>query len=156
MADWLNAIADLFALSDGRGGSVRSYSADRDDFPETLPVAESACALTYITGCEPTYSIGGPRPTIYTGRTEFHLAPNTSKMHLPRINAYYARIRNAMAGSMTLSGKVADFRKREGTAQLIRGPVELKYGDETGHLGLVVDWEVKVSEIDEPGYTPAA
>lgn len=153
--DWLDDIADLFAVSDGQGGQVRSFSAGRDDFPEALPLAEAACAITYLLDCDPMYSQGGPLKTIYTGRTEFHLAPNTSKAHLPKIHRYYARIRNAMAASMRLGGKVDDFRKRAGVA-LIRGPVKLTYGDEAPHLGLVVEWEVKADEAGESGYTPGA
>jgi hypothetical protein len=153
---WIDAIAKLWdAVSDGRGGNVTSYRAyERDNFPEAL--ADFPCAITYVTEVENIYSTGGPLIDLWRGVTEFHLFPGVDKRDLPQLMRYFARIRNAASGSITLGGLVSHFLLRVSNSggPSIVGPVVLQYGSEQPHHGLLVYWEVK--ETVSGDYTPAA
>jgi len=153
---WIDDITRLWdQVSDGRGGSVRSYRVyEKDDFPEAL--SDFPCALTYSTEVENVYSLGGPLVDLWQGVTEFHLFPNVDKRNFPAIMKFFARIRNAASGSMTLGGKVAHFLLRNANSggASIQGPVVLQYGGEEPHHGLLVFWEV--NENCSGDYTPAA
>jgi len=47
--NWIDEIAKLFEISDGRKGTVKSYRAyEKADFPEAITVYP--CAITYTTG----------------------------------------------------------------------------------------------------------
>lgn len=144
VTDWIDEITRLFEISDGAGGTVRSYAVfEKAEWPEALSVYP--CALSYIVDAEMMYSLGGPCIDRYNGVTEFHLTPNTAKSAYPAIMQYFARIRNAAASSITLGGRVAHFLLRTGTGPSITGPVHLQYGGEEPHLGLLVYWQVKES-----------
>lgn len=148
--EWIDAVADVFAVSDGAGGFVKSYHVyDKAEFPEAMTRFPSA--LTFSTALQPMYSAGGPLVDLWLGTTELHLFEDISRKHYPEIMLYFARIRNAMAASMSLGGRVAHFLPRGGVIDPIRGPVVLQYGSEAPHLGIVVQWEVKDNESG--GYT---
>ncbi len=153
LEDWIDDVAALWDIGDGEGGLVRSYRAyaDEADWPESLQ--DLPCAISYTTDCDPTYSTGGPLIDLYRGVTEFHLFPNVYKRNLPVLMRYFARIRNAAAGAITLSGKVAHFLLRRDVPG-IQGPVTLTYGQDAPHMGIIVNWEVKESVTGD--YTPAA
>ncbi len=140
--DWIDRIAKRFEISDGRGGTVRSFRAyEKAEFPESIPAVP--CALTYTTEVRPHYSLGASYD-LWKGTTEFHLTGDVSKKHFPYIMLFFARIIAAAAGDITLDGHVAYFLiDTDGPG--VQGPVVLQYGTEAPHLGLVVRWAVKES-----------
>ena len=139
---WIDEIAKLAGtVSNGRGGKVRSYQVfNKAEFPEALTVFP--CAITYTSEVRMEYSLGGPCVDLWYGMTEFHLTPGTAKSDYPYIMRFFARIKAAFAGKMTLGGKVAYFQLRTDEAGL-QGPVVLQYGGEEPHLGIVARWLVK-------------
>ncbi len=148
---WIDSIAALMAVSDGRGSQVRSYHAyDRAEFPEAITAYP--CAITYVVGYRPEYASGGVVKGHYRGRTEFHLYPNVAKSNIPGLMLYFRRIRNAMSGAYQLAGLVDDFRLADGEPWPIRGPVTLQYGSEVEHHCIIVEWEVKAEESTDEGY----
>lgn len=150
---WIDALAKRWEISDGKGGTVRSYRVyEKDEFPESISL-EKPCVITYITGYDPQYSAGGPLKGLYRGTSEFHLVSNVNKANLPKLMLYLARIRNAAAGSIQLGGLVDHFLLVGDPP--IRGPVSLQYGSEEPHHGIVVTWEVKADEASDTGYTVA-
>ena len=75
--DWLDAVAKVFEMDDGRGGTVRSFRVyERADIPEALRGDLFPCAISYIADCEPEYSDGGVDTIIWHGVTELHVVPN--------------------------------------------------------------------------------
>lgn len=148
---WIDAIAKLWQVSDGKGSTLRSYRVyERAEFPEAL---QPPCVLTYVSEVRMSYSLGGPCIELWNGVSEFHLTPDIGKHHYPAIMLFYARIRNAAAGSMKLGGLVDVFLLRDDEPS-IRGPVVMQYGEEAPHLGLVVNWMVKSNVTG--AFTPAA
>jgi hypothetical protein len=124
-----------------RGALLHAYRVfEVAEFPEALGVFP--CAITYPVHLRPVYSAGGPCIDLWRGVTEFHLFPSASKSNLPALTLYFARIRAAAAGSITLGGRVAHFLIRTDVDGLL-GPVELKYGTEEPHWGILCNWEVK-------------
>lgn len=140
--DWIDALAKVWEISDGAGGLVRSFRLfERAEFPEAL--SEFPCALSYPTEVE--IGIASPQMDIWTGITEFHLYPNTAKSNLPGLMRYYHRIKEAVAANLSLGGRVAEFwLSTEGPS--IQGPMDLQYGDEAPHHGLLVYWKVKAPD----------
>jgi len=138
---WIDQIAKAFEIDDGRGGTVLSYRVfERAEFPESL--SDFPCALTYPTGVTSQYSVSGPAIDLWTGQTEFHITPNVDKSSFPQVIKYIARIRNAAAQNIRLNSTVEHFLLRV-TDVSIQGPVELRYGSDEPHLGLMVYWIVK-------------
>jgi hypothetical protein len=150
--NWIDEIAKRWEMDDGAGGTVKSYRSH--EFPESL--AQFPCAITYVRSWQPVAGLGvaSPMKALYRGVTELHVVPNTAKQNLPKCNRYFGLIRNAVVAHLQLGGLVDDFRFAS-DREAILGPVELKYGNEDGHLGLVINWEVKVDESAEAGYSPA-
>lgn len=141
---WIDTLARVWEIDNGKKGTVRSYPLyEKDSFPETIQ--ETPCALTFIEGSRSVYSAGGPIYQIWKGRTEFHLTTSTNKNNLPKIILFHQRILAAAAANMQLGGLVSYFlldQDAEG-GNNIQGPVELAYGSEDPHLGLVAYWKVK-------------
>ena len=150
--DWIDAVADVFAIAGHNGQRVKSYHVyDKAEFPEAITVWP--CALTFTVSCLPEYSLGGPLIDHWWGVTELHLFDDISRGRYPELMLYFARIRNAMASSMTLGGRVKHFSPRSDLRDPLRGPVVLQYGSDNPHLGIIAQWEVK---DDEGGkFTPA-
>lgn len=143
VTDWIDKIAKDFEISDGKGGTVVSYRAyDKNNFPESLTVFP--CAISYVTGSRNQYSLGGPCIDFYNGVTELHLTSTTSKALIPYVMGFFARIRNAVAGDITLDSTVDHWLLRL-DMDSIQGPAVLQYGQEEPHYGLIVNWEVKES-----------
>lgn len=138
---WIDEITALAGtISDGNK-KVLSYSVfRRANFPESLSVFP--CALTYTSEVRSEYSLGGPCIDLWHGTTEFHLVDNIAKSNYPYIMRFFARIKAAFASKMTLNGTVAYFQLRIDEAGL-QGPVQLQYGSEAPHLGIVARWVVK-------------
>jgi hypothetical protein len=140
--EWADEIAALAGtVGDGRGGKVRSYAVfKKAEFPEAITVYP--CAITYTAEMTPSYSLGGPCIDLWHGVTEFHLFAGVAKSNYPALMRYFARIKAAFAGAMTLGGKVAYCQLRIDEPGL-QGPVVLQYGGEDPHLGIVARWVVK-------------
>jgi len=149
--NWIDEIAKQFDLSDGAGGTVKSYRMH--EWPESL--TQFPCALTYVISWQPVsgISVGGPMKALYRGVTEIHVG-NVAKQNLPKCHGYFGRIRNVMAAHLQLGGLVDDFRFA-GDRTAVQGPARLEYGNDDPHLGFVINWEVKVDESHEAGYSPA-
>jgi hypothetical protein len=137
---WIDKVCKVWEISDGAGGTVRSYRLfERDEFPEAL--SEFPCCITYPLGVNMTYSMGGPCIDLWEGVTEFHILPSVDKANLATVLRYVNRIRAAAAANATLGGTVAHFVLAPENS--IQGPVRLQYGDESEHHGLIVRWQVK-------------
>jgi len=145
--NWIDKIAALWAdMDDGKGGKVRSYRMyEVSEFPSTL--IEYPCAISYPQQVICDYSAGNSID-IWEGRTEFHLTPNVDRSQLPYVIRFFAKIRNAVAAEMTLGGSVDYFQLRMDRAS-IEGPVQLTYGGEEPHWGLIVYWRVKENVTQE-------
>lgn len=148
---WIDTIAKLWEVSDGKAGSLRSYKVyERAEWPEAIA---APCVLTYTTEVVMRYSLGGPCVELWNGVSEFHLTQDIGKHNYPAIMLFFARIRDAAASSMQLGGAVSHFALRTDTPS-IQGPVRLQYGAEPEHLGLIVNWEVKENTTGD--FSPAA
>jgi hypothetical protein len=139
---WIDEIAKLWEISDGKGGTVKSFRVyDKNEFPSKIATFPSA--ITYTLDVENSCSQGGPCIDYWTGVTEFHLFPNTDPGNIPAIMLFFARIRNAAAANITLSSKVAWFLLAANPGPSIKGPLGLAFGGEESHYGLLVYWRVK-------------
>lgn len=135
---WIDVLAKVWEISDFRGGTVRSFRIfERNEFPEALTL-DFPCALSYPTELRPEYSTGGPCLDFWDGTTEFHLSASVSKDQFPYLIRFFAAIRAAAAANLTLGNRVDDFLIKN-----IRGPLGLRYGEESEHFGLLVYWQVK-------------
>jgi len=142
--DWIDNLAKRWEISDGKGGTVRSYQVfERNEFPETI--TDPPCVLTIPKRVVYKYS-SGSQYALHYGISEFHLTLDAKKERLPEMIRYYHRILVAAAGDVTLGGLVEYFMlsQEEGEGSLI-GPAELKYGGEEPHWGIVANWIVKES-----------
>lgn len=145
--DWIDTLCALWEISDGRGGTVRSYRLfERNEFPEAI--TDVPCAITYTRGVDMEINASNPLG-FWHGVTEFHLTQGLDKSKFPEAIRYFARIRAAMAANVKLGGLVAHFRPDPNVTPSVQGPVVLTYGSEDPHHGIVVYWEVKVNETDE-------
>lgn len=144
--DWIDELTKTAGLVAGASGkNVLSYRLfSNSEYPESLTVFP--CALTYVENVSLDYGIDGTCRNIWEGFTEFHLTSDLNRKKLPEVMLYYRKIRNAFASNMTLGGKVSYFTLRGSGESSIAGPVELRYGNEKFHLGLVAYWRVKEIE----------
>jgi len=152
--NWIDKVAQVMAVSDGAGGTVRSYHVyDRAEFPGSLN--QFPCAVSLIQGVDFLYSLGGPLKGIYRGRTEFYLTAGMDMSDLPKVMLYLARIRNACAGSMQLGGTVDHFLLVSDPRQIV-GPIGLRFNpDDQPRWGFTVNWEIKADEAADTDYSPA-
>jgi len=138
--NWIDAIAKLWEFDNGRGGTLKSYRVfERAEFPEAL--TEFPCAITYPSGLQPEYTVGGPTILLWDGVSEFHITPDVQMVNIPLAFPFYKRILTAAAGSMTLGGKVAYFiiPNEPGAVQF----VTFEYDNGPKHRGLLLRWKVK-------------
>ena len=127
VTDWIDKIAALWSSIDDGQRSLRSYRVfERAEWPESI--TNYPCALTYTVDVSSEYSAGGMCEDHWRGVTEFHLVPSIARHHYPYIMAYFARIRDAAASSITLSGSVASFalRTKATGGPSISGPIKLR------------------------------
>lgn len=135
---WIDKVCKLWEIDDGSGGKLRSYRVyERAEFPQSIT---PPCVLTYALGVQCEYSLEGIDYNHWHGISEFHLTPDLDKSKLPNLLLFFARIRAAAAGNMTLDHRVEYFRLKTDGAS-IEGPLELLYGNEAPHWGLRVHWE---------------
>jgi hypothetical protein len=145
---WIDTMCGIWEIDDGKGGTVKSYRVyDKNEFPETIKHFPSA--ITYTTGANMEINSAGGI-SLWTGVTEFHLVENVDKSNIPYCMLFFARIRTAMASNFALGGLVSHLMFSESQIPNIQGPVELTYGAESPHLGIIVHWEVKERETDTP------
>ncbi len=137
---WIDTLTRVWEIDDGKGGLVKSYRIfERDEFPEDVPL-DVATALTFVDDADIQYSQGGPCTVFWHGTTEFNLAPDLSRKHVPRILRYFKRITVAAAANMKLGGCVSYF-VLDNTKSIRMAT--LRYGNAAPHLGLEVTWTVK-------------
>lgn len=142
---WIDKLADVWETVDAPGfGKVRSFRIiSRSEFPESInPSSDFPLALSIPSSVELEYSVGGPKIARWAGVTEFHLTPDLSKAKLPMILPMFGKIWAAAAANMKLSGSVNLFIIPQ-RADSILGPVEIQYGNESPHWGLLVNWQVE-------------
>jgi hypothetical protein len=141
--NWLDAVAKVFEMDNGKGGTVRSFRLyERADIPGALSSDLYPCAISYFTDCKPEYAAGGVDTLIWQGLTELHILPNLQMDGLPYLLLFVGRVIKAAAANYQLGGLVEHFLipKESGAIQL----VELGWGeDRNAHRGLLVHWEVK-------------
>jgi hypothetical protein len=140
LEDWIDEVAKLAGnVASHKGGFVRSYKVfSKSDIPEAIN--EYPCAVTYIMDVRAQYSLGGPCIDIWNGQTEFHLFPDIKKSNLPEMVRYFGKIRAAWAANMSLGGLVSHSKlKPDKSIEM----VQLVYGVEAEHHGIMVYWEVK-------------
>jgi hypothetical protein len=138
---WLPAVASLFALEDGRGGTIRSVHMFDQAFPEAVGEADVPLALTFADGFRPQFSLSGPQRDHWTGWTEFYLTKNLDKTGLLYVAKFASRIRNAVAAHQKLSSAV-DLFSLQDIEKPIELPVVLAYGSQQLHYGAIVRWKV--------------
>ena len=139
---WIDEITRMWGTLVWDGKQVRSYAVvEKNEFPETL--SEFPSVITYPQELRPEYSEGGPCADFWTGVSEFHMVSSVQKVHIPKIVTFIPKIRTLAAAHMKLSGKVNIFQLDKDERPGIQGPVNLKYGEEAEHLGLLVNWRVK-------------
>lgn len=137
---WIDKLTRVWEISDGKGGTVKSYRVyERNEFPEAVPL-DQPVALTFVDDADIEYSQGGVCTVFWHGETEFNLAPDLSRKHIPDILLYFQRITVAAAANMKLSGSVDYFVLAPQDSISLQ---PLQYGNQVRHLGLVVSWTVK-------------
>ncbi len=140
---WIDSVAAVFGeIITGQGGKLTSYKVfGKTEFPNSLK--HFPCAITYLDGVScSSPSDSGPWINLWAGTTEIHLCADTSKSHFPEAIAYYTKIQKVVAAHRQLGGKVAYFELVDQSTS-IEGPLELTYGTDAPHLGLLVHWLVK-------------
>lgn len=156
VSDWIDTLAAVWEVPDPEGREIHSYrmysSLERAyAFPEII--TEFPSVLNYTVSMDPEYSHAGPQMAYWLGVSEFHCTPSVDKEHYPYVMDFFEIIYRQAAANFTLGGIVKEFHILRGhpNGPSIRGPVQLTYGDEAPHLGLIVNWFVKeqiVSEIN--------
>lgn len=154
VSDWIDTLAKKWETLRYEGKNIRSFKLyERGEIPESLSPENMPCAINIMEGSLGDYSAGGSWEYVF-GRTEFHLVPTAAKEHYPRLLDFYKLIRNEAVTGISLSSKVSDFELVPGEGgHMIRGPVELQYGDEPWHWGFVVTWRVKEDVSTEVSVT---
>lgn len=143
---WIDNLAKVCGtIEAGKHKLLRAYRMYQvAEMPESL--TEFPCALQFIESVQTTYSATGVCTNIWRGLTEFHLSSDLSRRKLPEILLFYGRIRNAFAANITLYGSVAYCLLDPERTDNIEGPLDMKYGNEASHFGLVAHWIVKEVE----------
>jgi len=145
--NWIDALAEnMSRMYAGQGKSMLAYKMfGKTDMPESLTVFPSCINLPENVSTH--YSAGGPVYNVWRGSTEFHLTSDMNRKKIPEVLAFFKRIRDQFAGNMKLDGKVA-FCILDPEGVSIEGPVEIRWGQENPHFGLIAHWIVKEVETD--------
>ena len=147
--DWIDAVCDVWKFDVPGFRTVKSpYLVKEKKFPAAINAGQDfPIALTYLDSIQPKISKGSKHITWY-GKTEFHVAPDLGKAHLPALLLFPGRIMRAAALHTVLSGvTTADvggfviMDRQDG----LKGPVSLQWGEEPEHWGFVVSWMVEES-----------
>jgi hypothetical protein len=151
ITEWIDKLAAIWEISDGRGGTVRSYRVfERAEFPEGA--IQIPGALTYPNGLQPKYGQGTPTILLWEGITEFHLVPNMQTEHIPYMVSFYQRILAAALANMKLSNTVEYFILPDQPRAIEMA--EFLVGEGPAHRGLLVHWSVKENVSGDFTITP--
>lgn len=137
----LGSVAAIFALDDGRGGTLRSVHMFSQNLPEAVSEEDVPIAMSFVEGFTPQISRGGPQRDHWIGWTEFYLTKNLDKTGLLYVAGFAARIRNAVAANQKL-GSTVDLFSLMDMDKAIEIPAVLAYGSQALHYGVVVHWRV--------------
>lgn len=144
--NWIDEfIKQIEEIGDGGRRTVKAYRVyEENELPEKLEPKHFPCAITSIELTVGDYSAGGSWELTY-GTTEFHLFGDAARQHYGECLEWIPRIRNKFHEKIMLGGLVDSIAllKGAGEGAGIRGPVELQYGDEVPHWGLVATWVAK-------------
>lgn len=147
ITEWIDAVQNVWAGIQGDGFDyVRApLLIKRAEMPSAIVAKDlglNPIALSMVGETQYKYSLGGPIEGFYQGVTEFHVAPNLDRTHLPALLYWPRLIVRAAAANMKLGGLVHNFILQD-RADQVSGPLGLQYGDESEHWGFIVYWEVK-------------
>lgn len=145
--NWIDQLAEnMSRMYAGQGKNMLAYKMfSKTDMPESLKSFPSCINLPENVVTK--YSSGGPCTNIWRGTTEFHITSDMNRKKLPEVILFFKRIRDQFAGNVTLDGSVAYcLLDPEGVS--IEGPVEIRWGTENPHFGLIAHWIVKEVETD--------
>jgi len=140
---FIDKIADLFKISDGETGTIRSFHVfDRNEMPAAMAADMAPCVIHYITNCQPEYSEGGPTIFFWDGQSEWHLTKDVKPSNVRIILPFYGRILAKAMSDMQLSGTVNSFviPPEEGAMSFV---TFRNVEGRDDHQGIVVKWKVK-------------
>lgn len=143
--NWIDEIPKLCEGVIFNGKAVRGFRLfERAEFPGSIDLSNVPCALVFVDpGVHSEASAGGPCIEIWHGTVQFHLTTNANLDQIPKILRAFALIRNAFVAKPDLNKKVSYFHLDEEADPNIQGPVQLKYGSDAWHLGIVAKWVAK-------------
>lgn len=147
MADWLQSwmdkVAALMAVTDVHGAQVLSFLMfERNELPDAISPEMVPCAYSYVQGCQPQYSVGGPRIMFWNGQTEFHLTQDVKPANIPYVLSFFERILRAAAAKATLDGAVELFLIPD-EANAMQFITYQNMDGRDDHQGVIVRWNVK-------------
>ncbi len=143
--NWIDKLAENCGLiSAGGGRKMTAYKMfGKTEMPESLSIFP--CCIQIPESVETHYSASGVCTNIWRGTTEFHLTSDLNRKKIPEVLLFFKRIRDQFAADVTLGGSVAYcFLDQEGIS--IEGPVQLRFGNESEHFGMIAHWVVKEVE----------
>ena len=140
--NWIDKLAEnMSRMYAGQGKNMLAYKMyGKAEIPESLNAFPSCMVFPENVTC--TYSSGGPCTNIWTGTIEFHLTSDLNRKKLPEVILFFDRILEQFAGNVTLDGTVA-YCILDPDGVSIEGPVEMRWGQENPHFGLIAHWIVK-------------
>ncbi len=142
LENWIDNLAKACGtVYAGKNRLMKAYRQyEVNETPEAI--TQYPCCIQLPQSVRLSYSSGGVCTAIWTGTTEFHLAPNLGRKALPEVLLFYDRIFRAFAANITLYGSVAQcILDPDGPS--IEGPMEMRWGSEDFHFGMIAHWTVK-------------
>ncbi|KAF0109464.1 MAG: hypothetical protein FD147_2239 [Chloroflexi bacterium] len=147
VASWFNILCRIWGTIAVQGKTVKSYLLE--EIPESVNVFPSA--ISFLESVDANYSLGGPSTGVYQGKTEFHLTGSLVRSQMGFVMQFPDKVIAAAATKLTLDGKVVNFRiVNPGSIK----PVQLTWGNEQEHFGLIVPWIVQENQSGK--YTVSA
>jgi len=141
---WIDELCKLWGtIEAGKRQNVKSFRLfERADFPAVISVPP-VTAVTFIQSVSMQYGTGSPALDFWRGFTEFHVAKATDKTAIAETNRFFTKIMTAAKAHMKLNGKVDLFLIGGDLGEpAIEAPVQLRYGEKSVNIGLVVHWFV--------------
>lgn len=140
---WIDKIAAVFNIEDGKGGRVRSYKqADLKELPDAITSDQVPCVVHHIRDCQPLYSLGGPTILFWEGVSQFHLFEDIKAANWSEALPYFPRILAAAMGNVKLNGTVDTFMIPE-QPRAIWFVTFRRIDGSDDHDGIQVTWTVK-------------
>lgn len=152
--DWIDRLAEVWQIDTGQNKTVKSLKLyEKAEMPEKISPVDFPLAMPReVQLNDIDYAVAGA-VAMWEGMTEFHLAPNCARSHLPYVLAFEKKILVAAAAHLKLFSLVKEF-KLSGA----RGPAiqftSLQYGDEAEHWGLLVRWVVYEDVLSQIAVSP--